>query len=47
VDVPHLFDMIDNWDNSSYNWYGSRKTKDTECNAERRKLIDFCEKKWS
>jgi exonuclease III len=44
VDLPHLFDIIDNWDNSSHNWYGSRKSKDTVCNTEGRKLIDFCEK---
>jgi hypothetical protein len=45
VDLPHLFDTVDNWDNSSHNWYGSRKTKDTVCNAGGRKLIDFCKKK--
>jgi hypothetical protein len=43
VALPHFFDIIDNWDNSSHNWYGSRKSK--VCNAEGRKLIDFCKKK--
>jgi hypothetical protein len=44
VDLPHIFDTVDIWDNSSHNWYRSRKSKDTVCNAEGRKLIDFCEK---
>jgi hypothetical protein len=44
MDLPHLLDIIDKWDNSSHNWYGSRQSKDTVCNAEGRKLIDFCEK---
>jgi hypothetical protein len=37
VDLPHLFDTIYFWDNSSHNWYGSRKSKD----AEERNLIDL------
>jgi hypothetical protein len=36
--------LMDSYPNSSHKWYGSRKSKDTTCNAKGRKLIDFCEK---
>jgi hypothetical protein len=46
VDIPHLLTyLIDKCDGSSRNWYGSRKSKDTTCNVEGRKLIDLCEEK--
>jgi hypothetical protein len=49
VELPHhtFTEMIDDRENSSHNWYGSRKSKNAMCNAETRKLIDFCEKKLS
>jgi hypothetical protein len=43
VDLLHLFDITGTWDNNSHNWYENRKRKDTMCNAEGRKLLDFSE----
>jgi hypothetical protein len=45
VDLPHPFGIVYNRDNNRHNWYGSKKIKDTVCNAEGRKLIYFREKK--
>jgi hypothetical protein len=47
MDLPHVSDIIDDWDNNGHNWYGNRKIRDIVYNAEGRELINFCEKKWS
>jgi chromosomal replication initiation ATPase DnaA len=43
VELPHLFDVWENWNAESYNLASKRSSKGKSCIAEGKKLTDFCE----
>jgi hypothetical protein len=44
INLPHTWDCFDEIDKDSDSQFGYRVSKDFTCNAEGRKLIEFCER---